>query len=71
MDSLRAEVAGHGIHVSVISPGYVRTNISVNALTSDGSAYGSEYLEYTRKNMPLFFYCCNRDGYTAEICVQI
>jgi len=41
-DSLRAEVDGHGITVSVISPGYIRTNLSVNALTTDGTAYGSK-----------------------------
>ena len=41
-DSLRAEVAGHGIHVSVISPSYIRTNLSVNAITTDGSSYGSK-----------------------------
>jgi len=39
-DSLRAEVANHGIQVSVISPGYITTNISLNALTTDGTAYG-------------------------------
>ena len=42
-DSLRAEVAGHGIHVSVISPGYIRTNLSENSLTTGGTTYGSKY----------------------------
>ena len=41
-DALRAEVATHGIHVSVISPAYIKTNLSLNALTTDGSTYGSE-----------------------------
>lgn len=41
-DCLRAEVERCGIHVSVISPGYIRTNLSVNAVTGDGSKYGGE-----------------------------
>jgi NADP-dependent 3-hydroxy acid dehydrogenase YdfG len=39
-DALRAEVAQHGIRVTTLTPGYIRTNISVNALRGDGSAYG-------------------------------
>ncbi|XP_054616172.1 dehydrogenase/reductase SDR family member 7B isoform X1 [Dunckerocampus dactyliophorus] len=39
-DCLRAEVERHGITVTVISPGYIRTNLSVNAVTGDGSKYG-------------------------------
>jgi dehydrogenase/reductase SDR family member 7B len=39
-DCLRAEVAGMGIRVTVLTPGYVRTNISQHALTRDGSALG-------------------------------
>ncbi|XP_072167849.1 dehydrogenase/reductase SDR family protein 7-like [Diadema setosum] len=38
-DSLRAEVACHNIHVSVLSPSYIRTSISLNALDGDGSAH--------------------------------
>lgn len=38
-DCLRAEVHDQGVHVSVISPGYVRTDITRNALTADGSTY--------------------------------
>lgn len=36
-DSLRAEVAEDGIKVCVICPGYVNTNVTINALTGDGS----------------------------------
>jgi short-subunit dehydrogenase len=36
-DSLRAESVKDGIQVTLILPGYVRTNISINALTGDGS----------------------------------
>lgn len=39
-DSLRAEVANSGISVTVISPGYVQTNISINALSTSGESHG-------------------------------
>jgi dehydrogenase/reductase SDR family member 7B len=39
-DSLRAEVAGDGITVTMICPGFVRTNASLNALRGDGTPHG-------------------------------
>ncbi|WP_372965832.1 SDR family oxidoreductase [Marinobacter sp.] len=39
-DALRAEVEGEGLHVSTIVPGFIRTDISRNALSADGSQYG-------------------------------
>uniref|UniRef100_A0A1S4KV68 Dehydrogenase, putative n=1 Tax=Ixodes scapularis TaxID=6945 RepID=A0A1S4KV68_IXOSC len=39
-DTLLSEVAHKDIHVCVVSPGYIRTNLSVNALTGSGSTYG-------------------------------
>jgi len=39
-DSLRSEIAGQGIKVLVVAPGSVRTNVSRNALASDGSVRG-------------------------------
>ena len=39
-DSLRGELSVHGIAVHGIVPGSIRTNVSRNALTSDGSARG-------------------------------
>jgi short-subunit dehydrogenase len=39
-DTLRAETAGHGIQVQVISPGSIRTNVARNALLADGSTRG-------------------------------
>jgi short-subunit dehydrogenase len=36
-DSLRAEVIKNNISVCIICPGYVHTNITLNALTADGS----------------------------------
>jgi short-subunit dehydrogenase len=39
-DALRAEVAAQGIRVTTITPGFIRTDISVNALLGDGTEYG-------------------------------
>ncbi|XP_072453707.1 dehydrogenase/reductase SDR family member 7B isoform X1 [Notamacropus eugenii] len=39
-DCLRAEMEQHEIEVTVICPGYIQTNLSLNALTGDGSKYG-------------------------------
>jgi len=39
-DALRAEVTDQGIGVHMICPGYVRTDISINALSGDGKAHG-------------------------------
>ncbi|KAF7271364.1 hypothetical protein GWI33_015720 [Rhynchophorus ferrugineus] len=39
-DSLRAEIASSNISVSVISPGYIKTKLSLNALTGSGKAHG-------------------------------
>ena len=38
-DGLRAEVADDGIAVTVICPGYIRTNASFNALEGDGTRH--------------------------------
>ena len=40
MDSLRAEESRHGLKVLNICPGFVQTQISVNAMNDDGSTYG-------------------------------
>uniref|UniRef100_A0A3P9KVA6 Dehydrogenase/reductase SDR family member 7B n=1 Tax=Oryzias latipes TaxID=8090 RepID=A0A3P9KVA6_ORYLA len=39
-DCLRAEIEQYGISVMVISPGYIQTDLSINAVTGDGSKYG-------------------------------
>lgn len=39
-DSLRTEVIRHGLKVTTITPGYIQTNISTNALQGDGQAFG-------------------------------
>ena len=38
-DALRTEVAHHNIKVTTITPGFIRTNISSNAVSGDGQAY--------------------------------
>ncbi len=40
-DSLRSEVAGQGVKVLVVAPGSVKTNVSRNALSADGSVRGA------------------------------
>lgn len=39
-DALRAEAVHHGVRVTTITPGYIRTNVSINALQGDGSTFG-------------------------------
>jgi dehydrogenase/reductase SDR family protein 7 len=39
-DALRAEAVHHGVRVTTITPGFIRTNVSVNALNADGSTFG-------------------------------
>lgn len=40
-NSLRAELHEQGIEVATIFPGFIQTNISINALIGDGSAQGT------------------------------
>lgn len=39
-DALRAEVFSHGIAVTIVCPGFVRTHASFNALKGDGQPHG-------------------------------
>ncbi len=39
-DCLRAEVSSYNIKVTILTPGYIRTNISYHALTKDGAGLG-------------------------------
>lgn len=41
-NSLRAEVAKEGIAVSVVFPGFVKTNVSFNALNGEGKPQGHQ-----------------------------
>ena len=39
-DSLRAELEDHGISVTLLAPGFVKTQVSINALGPNGEAIG-------------------------------
>ncbi len=39
-DALRSEIYQDDINVTLICPGYIRTNISLNAVAADGSKFG-------------------------------
>jgi short-subunit dehydrogenase len=39
-DALRAEIHADGVAVTMVCPGFVRTNASLNALTGDGKPHG-------------------------------
>ncbi len=49
-DSLRAELYDAGIDVTILCPGFVQTQVSVNALTGDGTPLG-RMDEATRKGL--------------------
>lgn len=40
-DSLRSEVYDKNINITLICPGFIKTNVSINALTGDGSPQGT------------------------------
>lgn len=40
-DSLRSEVYEKNISITMVCPGFIKTNVSVNAMTADGSAQGT------------------------------
>lgn len=50
-ESLRAELIDDNIQVTLVSPGFVATNVSMNALTGDGSAQ-NKMDDSTAKGMP-------------------
>jgi short-subunit dehydrogenase len=41
-DALRAEVYSNNIQITMICPGYINTNISINALSPDGTKHGKK-----------------------------
>ena len=50
-DALRAENEKHGIRVTIICPGFIRTRVSENALRGDGSKHGK--MDETHRNAML------------------
>lgn len=51
-ETLRAETAKHGIAVTMVVPGYIKTNVSENALRGDGSRYGTMDDTHQRAMLP-------------------
>jgi short-subunit dehydrogenase len=49
-DTLRAELAGSGVGVTVVCPGWIETNISKNALEGDGSPHQGK-IRVSRRRM--------------------
>lgn len=41
-DSLRAEIHDDGLHVTLVCPGFIKTNVAHNALTDDGTPLGEK-----------------------------
>ena len=41
-DSLRAELHGSGVGVTIVCPGYVRTELSLNAVSKEGRSHGKK-----------------------------
>ncbi len=39
-DSLRAEVWKENVNITIVCPGYINTNISINAISGDGGKHG-------------------------------
>ncbi|GGE62561.1 short-subunit dehydrogenase [Pedobacter psychrotolerans] len=40
-DSLRSEIEHQNIHITIVCPGFIKTNVSVNALTANGNSQGT------------------------------
>ncbi|WP_222537381.1 SDR family oxidoreductase [Pedobacter polysacchareus] len=40
-DSLRAELHDQGIHITLVCPGFIKTNVTLNALTASGTPQGT------------------------------
>lgn len=53
-ESLRAEVAKHNIKITMVVPGFVNTNITVNALNGDGTKY-SKMMEVQKQGLSTSF----------------
>ncbi len=58
LDSIRLENVEHGVHVMTVVPGFVRTNITKNALTAAGAA-GGEDSANTRAGLSPAFVAAN------------
>jgi len=64
-DSLRAELHEKNVSVSIVSPSYVSTNLSVNAVTSSGAAFGKTDHHIASGMSPLYV---AEQIYAAVVC---
>ncbi len=73
-DALRGEVAGDGVHILVVTPGSVRTNVSINAVTADGSARGKSDKAIDEGLEPVFvadaIWTAHKDGKREIVLAQ-
>ena len=51
-NALRAETHKHGIKVTIVCPGYIRTKVSENALRGDGTPHGKLDETHARAMLP-------------------
>ena len=51
-DTLRAELRGSGVAVTIVRPGWIETSMSRNALTAEGTSYGKATKALSRKMSP-------------------
>lgn len=71
-DSLRAELGSRGIRVMMVCPGFIRTEISINALTGAGERQGSMDEAQARGMDPAVFarhLLSHRDAAREEVCI--
>lgn len=57
-DSLRSEVFKNNIYVTVVCPGYIKTNISVNAMNGSAEGYGK--MDANQQNGMSVEDCCDQ-----------
>ncbi|MCC5926613.1 MAG: SDR family oxidoreductase [Bacteroidetes bacterium] len=54
-DALRAEIHQLGIHVTLVCPGYIKTEVSINAFKADGSKHATLDASQAKGMMPEVF----------------
>lgn len=78
-DSLRAEMVDNNVKVTLISPGYVNTSLSLNALTGSGGCYGemdaataagADRFELSRQILRAVL-CDQKDVFIAQIAPRL
>jgi NAD(P)-dependent dehydrogenase (short-subunit alcohol dehydrogenase family) len=50
-DAMRAELYNDNIKVLLVCPGFVRTNVSINALNEKGEAFDSKWMKLLHKGL--------------------